>query len=170
MNLTSDQVRKDQRHADAVRGRPRRVMRLQPSFAALAQCDERFTIEVLDGRDDPRGGFVDIDRVIEVEAVRQRHLVQQEILGCALRFSRKRILSGGRSVHRSVDSADDLVEGGHVDDPRLFGQPGAKVPHELEIGGIGNVAALTGGHRVFNRVDACEAPSDVFSILAKGDP
>ena len=103
----------------------------------------------------PEGAFVDVDLIVHIQAVGQRHLVEQEILSSQVPRFGESVVGGVVSVHVLVQALHHVREAVHVDyvGPRFV--PLRERVRRREELGIGHPLRLTGvqgvGHAIEGR-------------------
>ncbi len=139
----------------------------QPRFGAVDQVEE-----VLGGAADHRGdqpgrALVDVDLVVEIETVRQRHLVEQQVLRRQLPVVRQRVVAGFVAVHVHVEPAHGVRERADVDHQFLLAKPLGEPVEVRQVAGLADAARLAAGDRHLELVDAGQVGDREVAVAAE---
>ena len=98
--------------------------------------------------------LLDVDLVVEIETVGERHLVQEQVLGGEIPARRQPVLGRVVAVHAHVELPERIGDDVDVDRLRLLPVPRGERRDVGEIGGIADPPRLTRSERVLHGVQA----------------
>ena len=103
-------------------GDRRRVV-LQPLVGTLFERQHLTCRNRQQANRHPGAGFIDVDLVVQIQAIGQRHLIQQQILGGEIAFLRQRVERRIVTVHILVQALENIGHGIDVGHFGLLPQP-----------------------------------------------
>ena len=169
LDITLADVAEHNGRAGAFVMHARRQVVAQPPLRALLQLQHRPGGHVVQHDRHARSRLVDVDLVVQIEAVWQRHFIKQQILRRQLTLRGQPIPGLVVAVHAPVEALEGVGNDVDMDNLRLLAVPVGEVFDVLLKTGIADAAVLPRLQRIVDQVEPAQVLRGKIGVATKLD-
>lgn len=140
----------------------------EPALRVLGQFANLLRGDGLQRGRDARGGFVEADLAVEIQPVRQGHLVKQHVLRRQFAAVGQTVPGRVAGVHGLVQPLHDVRDPGGMDNTILGLEPVDENLQPRQVRRFNDAARLAAGQRKFNHIGADQVFRREIRVLAEG--